>query len=229
MRCLIAGAVRFGLRSLPAVAWWQLGWEAIGASWDLPPFPRDPVWDYLARSAAGLTLTPSVAEDRVDMGAAVAALTMADFQAVEPRLSVVQLDEEFVTIWKASIPITPAAFADLLMDRLSGARADVSLYPSGAGSADLVLRDGEELQALLQLRFDVRTGEIHIDELRITEAARGNGLFQRLQYNTEQLARALDLRSVHLMATGIGGYAFAVAVFPRDRELYDRVHRKPQP
>ncbi|MER7009688.1 hypothetical protein ABT297_42520 [Dactylosporangium sp. NPDC000555] len=224
VRCVIAGAVRFGLRSLRAVAWWQRGWEAIGANWFLPPFPRNPVWDHLTRSAAGVVLTPSVAEDRADVRAAVASLTVADFEAVRPRLSVVQLDEEFVTTWKALIPITPAGFADVLTNRLSGAQAAITLYPDGAGSADLVLRGGGEVQALLQLRFDLRAGEIHIDELRIAEGARGQGLFQRLQYNTEQLAKALGLSSVRLLATKIGGYAFARAGFPQDPELYAKIH-----
>jgi hypothetical protein len=224
VRCVIAGAVRFGLRSLRAVAWWQQGWEAGGADWDLPPFPQDPVWDHLTRSAACIALTPSVVEDRTDVRAAVAGLTVADFEALESRLSIVQLDEEFVATWKTLIPLTPAGFADVLMDRLSGAQADITLYPDGAGNVDLVLRDSGRLQALLQLRFDFRASKIHIDEIRITEDVRGNGLFQRLQYNTEQLATALGLRSLHFLATDIGSVAFAKAGFPQDPELFAKVH-----
>jgi len=224
VRCVIAGAVRFGLRSLQAVAWWQRGWEASGADWNLPPFPRDPVWDHLTRSASGMTLTPSVVEERVDDRATVEALTVADFEALEARLLVAQLDEEFVATWKTWMPITPARFTDLLTDRLSGAQADITLYPDGAGSADLVLRNGAENQAVLQLRFDFRASEMTIDEFRIAAGARGSGLFQRLQYNTEQLARALGLGSLKLMATDIGSVAFAKAGFPQDRELFAKVH-----
>ncbi|GAA0674070.1 hypothetical protein GCM10010193_28620 [Kitasatospora atroaurantiaca] len=224
VRCVIAGAVRFGLRSLQAVAWWQRGWEACAADWSLPPFPRDPVWDHLTRSASGMTLTPSVVEERVDDRAAVEALTVADFEALESRLLVAQLDEEFVATWRALMPITPARFTDLLTERLSGAQADITLYPDGAGSADLVIRNGGENQAVLQLRFDFRASAMTIDELRIKAGARGSGLFQRLQYNTEQLARALGLGSLHILATDIGSVAFAKAGFPQDPELFAKVH-----
>ncbi len=227
VRCVIAGAVRFGLRSLPAVAWWQQGWEASWAGRDLPPFPRDPVWEHLARIAAGVTLnpTPSTAADRVDATSTGVALTVADFEAVASRLSVALLDEEFVSIWKRWIPLTPARFADLLLERLNSAQADVALYPGGTGSVDLVVRGEGEVRAVLQLRFDVQAREMHLDEIRIVEEARGTGLFQRLQHNIEQLARALGLDALKLMASGMGSYAFATAVFPRDRELYAKVHK----
>ncbi|MFC9244920.1 tetratricopeptide repeat protein [Streptomyces sp. NPDC057136] len=224
VRCVIAGAVRFGLRSLRAVAWWQRGWEARAGDWNLPPFPKDPVWEHLTRSASSMTLTPSVREERVDESTVVGALTVGDFEALESRLLVAQLDEEFVATWKTLMPITPARFTDLLTDRLIGAQADITLYPDGAGSADLVLRNDGESQAVLQLRFDFRTSEITIDEIRIMAGARGRGLFQRLQYNTEQLARALGLRSLKIMATDIGSVAFAKAGFPQDPELFAKVH-----
>lgn len=230
VRCAIAGAVRFGLRSLRAVAWWQRGWEASWAGRDLPPFPRDPVWDHLARTAAGVTLnpTPSTAADRVDVEATRAASTVADFEAVASRLFVAQLDEEFVSLWKRWMPLTPARFTELLLERLNSAQADVALYPGGTGSVDLVVRDEGEVRAVLQLRFDVEAREMHLDEIRIVEEARGTGLFQRLQHNIEQLARALGLDALKLMASGMGSYAFAAAGFPRDRELYAKVHTPTQ-
>jgi tetratricopeptide (TPR) repeat protein len=222
VRCVIAGAVRLGMRPLRAVAWWQRGWEACRASWELPPFPPDPVWNHLVRSADGITLvaTPPAERDREET--TVEDLTVADFEALEPRLSVVQLDEEFVAIWKTWIPITPARFADLLMIRLSGARAEVALYPDGAGSVDLVLEESGDgdVQAVLQLRFDVRASEMYIDEIRLAEDTRGSGLFQRLQYNTEELSKALGLGRLHVFATGMGSLAFARTGWPQDHELY---------
>ncbi|MEU6854557.1 tetratricopeptide repeat protein [Actinacidiphila alni] len=224
-RCAIAGAVRFGLRPLPAVAWWLTGWRAGGEDWGLPPFPKDPVWDHLVRSAAGLRPEPSPAPARTDERAAVRALTVRDVAALGERLGVPRLDEEFVATWRRLMPITPARFADLLLAGLPAARADVALYPDGAGSAELVLRDGAELRALLQLRFDLRSRELTIDEVRISEDERGRGLFQRLEYNTEELAVALGMKGVHVLATGAGTLAFPRAGFPKDPELYARAHR----
>ncbi|MGW2340534.1 tetratricopeptide repeat protein [Streptomyces sp. NPDC001661] len=228
VRCEIAGALRFGLRALKAVAWWQRGWEACADDWSLPPFPKDPVWDHVARCASGLSLQPAAtaphAADGEAVARSVAALTVADFESLEPALIVGQLDEEFVGIWKALMPITPAMFTGLLLDRLTGAQAEVALYAEGAGSVDLVLRDGSETRAVLQLRFDFNAKDITMDEVRIAADARGSGLFQRLQFNTERLAGALGLEAIRVLATGAGSVAFAGAVFPRDRELYEKVH-----
>ncbi|WP_327668533.1 MULTISPECIES: tetratricopeptide repeat protein [unclassified Streptomyces] len=229
VRCEIAGALRFGLRSLKAVAWWQRGWEACADDWSLPPFPKDPVWDHLVRCGSGLTLESAVAapdaQDREAERQLVAALTVAEFRSLEPRLLVGRLDEEFVEIWKSLVPITPAMFTELLLDRLTGAQAEIVLYPDGAGSVDLVLRDGGENRAVLQLRFDFRTKDITMDEVRIAADARGSGLFQRLQFNTERLAGALGLDAIRILATGAGSLAFAKAGFPRDRELYEKVNK----
>ncbi|MCX5536291.1 tetratricopeptide repeat protein [Streptomyces sp. NBC_00006] len=229
VRCEIAGALRFGLRSLKAVAWWQRGWEACADDWSLPPFPKDPVWDHLVRCGSGLTLESAVAapdaQDREAERQLVAVLTVAEFRSLEPRLLVGRLDEEFVEIWKSLVPITPAMFTDLLLDRLTGAQAEVVLYPDGAGSVDLVLRGGGESRAVLQLRFDFRTKDITMDEVRIAADARGSGLFQRLQFNTERLAGALGLDAIRILATGAGSLAFAKAGFPRDRELYEKVNK----
>ncbi|MFZ3573162.1 tetratricopeptide repeat protein [Streptomyces sp. BH097] len=229
VRCQIAGALRFGLRSLAAVAWWQRGWEACADDWSLPPFPTDPVWNHLVRCASGLALHPTAgaphARDTEAVRRSVAALTVADFASLEPRLIVGRLDEEFVGIWKSLVPITPAMFTELLLDRLTGAQAEVVLYPEGAGSVDLVLRDGGENRAVLQLRFDFKEKEITMDEVRIAADARGSGLFQRLQFNTERLAGALGLDAIRILATGTGSLAFARAGFPRDRELYEKVNK----
>jgi hypothetical protein len=173
-----------------------------------------------------VALTPSVVKGTVDIGAGVATLTVPDFEAVQPRLSVIQLDEEFVAIWKASIPINPAGFAALLLDRLDGARASVALYPGGVGNVNMVVENGGVRQAVLQLRFDLGKGEMHVDEIRVAEDARGTGLFQRLEYNTEELATALGLHSTHVYATEMGSIAFARVGSPRDPELHAKAHRR---
>ena len=108
-RCFITGAVRFGMRPLRAVAWWQRGWEACQAYWDLPLFPSDPMWGHLVRSASSITLTATPAEGAEDE-TAIQNLTVADFGALEPQLSIARLDEEFVETWKTWVPITPGSF-----------------------------------------------------------------------------------------------------------------------
>lgn len=225
LRCFIAGAVRFGLWPVRSVAWWQRGWNAVGGDVPLPSFRPDPIWDELSRDAAQITVIPSATRDEGKEVAAVAALTKADFQRLEPTMTAVQLDDEFVSSWKSWIRITPARFAELLMSGVSGARADVTLYPEGGGSIDVRLQTGDVLHAMMQLRFSFRDGVLAIDEIRITDAAAGTGLFQRMIFNTERLAALLGLSKLHLLATGIGSYAFAVVgVYPRDSALYRKIH-----
>lgn len=220
LRCVIAGAVRFGMRPLTAVGWWQRGWAA-HAEWDLPPFPPDPVWNHLVRSASGIVLGSAT---RTARDAASGELTVADFEALRPRLSVSQPDEEFVGIWTTWIPVAPDRFADLILEGLDGARARVALYPEGAGRVDLIIGEDGDTRGFLQVRFDIAASEMTIGEVRLADEARGSGLFQRLQHNTEQLARALGLSELHVLATGMGGYAFARAGWPQDRELFARAN-----
>jgi hypothetical protein len=52
LRCLVAGAVRLGLRPMRTVAWWQRGWDALGGDLPIPPFRADPVWEELALEAS---------------------------------------------------------------------------------------------------------------------------------------------------------------------------------
>jgi hypothetical protein len=225
LRCFIAGAVRLGLRPIHTVAWWHRGWEALAGDVPLPPFRFDPVWDELTRDAAHVTLAPSTAPDDANDVAAIAALTVADFQLLEPRLTVVQLDDEFVSSWKLWIPITPMSLADTLMAGLGGAEADLALYPDGGGSIDLTLQADGETRAILQLRFTFRDHEMAIDEIRIAQSATGRGLFQRMIFNTERLASLLGLGSLTVLATDIGSYALAtVGVYPRDTALFRKIH-----
>jgi hypothetical protein len=228
-RCKITSAVRLGMRPLSAVAWWQRGWQTCRDDLKLPPFAPDPVWAHLVRSAEGITLTATPTTERAEPETKVEDLTVTDFEALGPRLSAVGLDDEFVEVWKKWIPVTPAKFAELLTARLSEARAEVAIYPSGTGSIDLILEEGGEVQAIVQLSFncdllscdfDFPAREMRLDEIRIGEGARGKGLFQILMYNITELVKALGLKQMSLTATGIGSYAFAKQGWPQDYELY---------
>lgn len=225
VRCQIVAATLAGLRPARSVAWWQRGWAAIGGDVPLPPFRADPVWDELTYAASQITVTASTEGDDAQ-AEAVARVTITDFQRLEPKLTAVRLDEEFVSCWRASVPITPARFAETLLERLEKARADIALYPDGGGSVDVTLHDGDAV-ALLQFSWSGKD-ELHVDEIRIPEALAHAGLFQRLMFNTERLAAMLGFKKVTLLASGMGAYAFAVMGYPRDPELYQamRHHRR---
>lgn len=227
VRCCIASASRFGLRPIRTVAWWDRGWAALAGDVPLPPFRPDPVWDDLVGDAAQIIVTPSVIPDHVDDAGAIAALTVADFREMEPRLRFVQLDDEFASSWKSLMPITPSSLADTLLAGLSGAEAEVALYPDGGGSVDMRLRTGGETQAILQLRFSFQEREMAIDEIRIAQEARGAGLYQRMMFNSEQLARRLGLSKMSFLATDIGSVAMAtVGSYPKDGMLARKFRRK---
>jgi hypothetical protein len=220
LRCFIAGAARFGLRPVRAVAWWQRGRQSLGDDFMLPSFRPDAVWNELARDAAGIKLTGSLSRNADDAPAVTADLAVADFEALEPMMTPVRLDEEFVESWREWIPLSPTIFAQTLMKGVPEARSDVALYPEGGGTIDLRCRRGDAVVALLQLRFSIPESVLTIDEIRIGEQATGTGLFQRLIFNTEQLAARLGLRELKLLATGIGSYALAkVGVYPRNPEF----------
>ncbi|MER7010397.1 hypothetical protein ABT324_03065 [Saccharopolyspora sp. NPDC000359] len=217
VRCFIVAATLNGLRPVRSVAWWQRGWDALGG--DLWPsnYRADPVWDELAQEAAHVEL--SSPPEREDGGAeATAHVDVADFRQLEPALTAVGLDEDFASRWRATVPITPARFANTLLNRVDHARAHVALYPDGGGSVDVEVRDQDSV-ALLQ--FSWSDGEeVHIDEVRITGSLAGTGLFQRLIFNTERLTSMMRFKRLTLMATEVGAYAFASMGYPRDPELH---------
>jgi hypothetical protein len=220
VRCFIMGAARFGLRPVPAVAWWDWGWRRVGDSVVLPPWRADALWDGLLAEAAQLEELPSTLQAVADERPDAARVTVADFERLAPGLSVVGLDDEFVAAWRRWIPITPSTFHAVLTRGEPGASADVTLYPDGGGSVDLWISVSHGRRAFLQLRFTYPDGEMAIDEIRIPEGV-GGGLFQRLMFNTERLAARLGLTRISLHATGVGAYALAhVGVYPRDPELY---------
>jgi hypothetical protein len=225
VRCQIVAATLAGLRPVRSVAWWQRAWAAINGDVPLPPFRADPVWDELAHEASQITVT-AAADGEDDQAEAAARVTITDFQRLEPALTAVRLDEEFISSWRASIPITPARFAGILLERLDKARADVALYPAGGGSVDVTLRDGETV-ALLQFSWSGKD-ELNVDEIRIPEALAHSGLFQRIMFNTERLAAMLGFSRVTLLASGAGAYAFAVMGYPRDPELHQAMRRRRQ-
>jgi hypothetical protein len=225
VRCQIVAASLAGLRPVRSVAWWQRGWAAIGGDVPLPPFRADPVWDELTYAASQVPVTASTKGKGTQAGAA-AHVTITDFQRLEPALTAVRLDEEFVSCWRASVPITPARFAETLLERLDEAHADVALYPDGGGSVDVTLRDGQAA-ALLQFSWSGKD-ELHVDEIRIPEALAHAGLFQRLMFNTERLATMLGFKKMTFLASGVGAYAFAAMGYPRDPELYQAMRHRHQ-
>ncbi|MFD9302150.1 hypothetical protein ACFWCB_05520 [Streptomyces sp. NPDC060048] len=146
-------------------------------------------------------------EDDQDDAASVSGLTLQDFRRTGPALTFGQLDEVFLTAWKAHMRATPARLAATLLDGVDGARATVTLYPDGGGSIDVRVEPRGVLQALLQLRLPSGGEELVVDEIRIAESARHSVLFQRLMFRADEVARLLGVRSVTLTATDVGRYA----------------------
>nr|WSY54149.1 hypothetical protein OG999_31185 [Streptomyces sp. NBC_00886] len=223
VRCFIIAATLAGLRPVRSVAWWHRGSTALGGDLPLPPFRADPVWDELMHDASQLTVTASAqAED--DGPEAAAGVAVTDFRQLEPTLTAVALNDEFVSCWRASMPITPTRFVGTLLNGLDAARADVALYPGGAGNVDVMLGEGDA-QALLQLSWSDKAA-LHVDEIRIADALTHTGLFQRMMFNTERLAAMLGFAQVTLLASGVGSYAFAAMGYPRDSELYQAMRHR---
>lgn len=218
VRCQVVAATLVGMRPVRAVAWWRRAWEALGGELPFPPFRPDPLWDELVADAARITVTPS---ERPDQAAEPADLDA--FRRLEPGLTVVGLDDEFVATWRAWAPISPSRFAATLLHRLDGARADLALYPGGSGSVDVVLRQGPAT-ALLQFSWSDRV-ELNVDEVRIDEPLRSTGLFQRMMSNVERLAALLGFTRTSVLATDIGSIAFATMGYPRDPELVRALRR----
>ncbi|WP_280234486.1 hypothetical protein [Nocardia cyriacigeorgica] len=221
VRCYVAAAVRAGMRPVRSVAWWQRGWSAVGGDVPLPPFRFDPMWDELTHEATELVLDGEGPKSPWE--GVVPELTVADFQRLEPALTAVGLDQEFVGCWTASISVTPAKFTEVLLDQLDSGRAYVTLYPEGSGSVDITVQGGAEV-AILQISWCGRD-ELQIDEIRIPDALAHTGLFQRLMFNTTRIAKMLGFERVSLLATGVGAYAFAATGYPRDPELRRTQHR----
>ena len=225
VRCQIVAATLAGLRPVRSVAWWQRGWAAIGGDVPLPPFRADPVWDELTHEASQITVAASTEREEDAQAAAVARVTIAEFRRLEPTLTAVGLDEGFVSCWRASMPITPVRFTEIMLNRLDKARAALALYPDGGGSVDVTLRDGDTA-ALLQFSWSGKD-ELHVDEIRIPEALAHTGLFQRMMFNTHSLATMLGFKRVTILATDVGAYAFAAMGYPKDPALYQAMqHRR---
>jgi hypothetical protein len=224
VRCFIVAATLAGLRPVRSVAWWLRGWAALEGDVLLPGFRADSAWDELVHEASQLTVTAS-AQGADDVATAAADVAITDFRQLEPTLTCVALDDEFVSCWRTSMPITPTRFVETLLNGLDAARADVALYPGGGGNVDVMLGDGNA-QALLQLSWSDKIA-LHVDEIRIANALAHTGLFQRMMFNTERLATLLGFGQVTILASGVGAYAFAAMGFPRDPELYQAMrHRR---
>jgi hypothetical protein len=225
-RCFIAGAIRFGLRPVRAVGWWRRAWQAVGGDVFLPPFLPDTAWNGLAEESSRIALVATPRNEPEDAAALVAKLTTSDFMALQPALTVIQLNSEFLDAWKKWIPVTPLTFARTLMRGMPAARSELDLYPEGGGNVDLRDFDHDFLRGQLQLRFSIPDKVMHIDEIRLREPATGTGLFQRMIFNTEELAAILGLERVEVLATDIGRYALArVGVYPHDPELWKTIKK----
>lgn len=215
LRCLIAGALRFGMRPVRAVACWQSVWEAVGDDLPLPPFHADPRWDGLCAEAAALTPDlappPQVSLPDPDL------VTLADIAALAPSVTAARLDEEFLAAWKQWIRVPPAVFAGCLLEGLpDGAQAELTLYPDGGGGVELRVQADGAIIGLLQLGFSVPEDDYSLDEIRISGAGKGTGLFERLIFNTDALCGLLGFSTITTLATGIGSYALAGLGYPRD-------------
>jgi hypothetical protein len=209
LRCFIAGAIRFGMKPLRAVAWWQQAWAVLGVDTFLPPFWQDPVWDGLCADAALLSDVPVSSPDKRHDETDLVSLNVADFDALAPTLTIARLDEEFVESWKRWVGISPARFTQTLLEGVDEARAEVALYPDGGGEVDLRVDSGGLCVGILQLGFSFRDDDFSLDEIRVMGSGRGTGLFQRLMFNTDTLAELLGFHEIRTLATGIGSYALA--------------------
>ncbi len=223
LRCFIAGAVRFGMRPLRAVAWWQRAWAVLGDDCFLT-FRQDPLWDGLCADALLLSDAPLPSPDERNAETDLVSLTVADFDSLAPMLTIARLDEEFVESWKRWVNISPARFAQTLLEGLDNARAEVALYPDGGGEVDLRVDSGGQCVGILQLGFSFRDDVVDLDEIRTMGSGQGTGLFQRLMFNTDILAELLGFREIHAFATGIGAYALPRLGAPAHRaaQLRDR-------
>jgi hypothetical protein len=214
LRCCMVAATQFGMTPVRSVASWRQASAATDAGALLPPFKWDPAWNGLCAKAAVLS-------GEVDL----AALTMTDFTDQAPGLAFTRLDEEFIESWRTWMTITPATFARLLLDRLDGTQAEVSLYPDGGGDILLTITDpaGSPVGVFL-LGFSFPDDEFTVDEVRITGSARGKGIFKTLMWNAVNLSSVLGIRSVRTLATGDGSYKFAKMGFlPSSQAEWNRL------
>ncbi len=217
VRCLVTGALRFGMRPVRAVAHWLLARAAAGAT-GLPPFRAAPGWDALVREAERIALDPPVPAAPPGPGtvAAVAALTAEDFRRAAPDLTATGPDETFAAAWRARIPLTPEGLAALLLDGFRPARATVTLRPGGGGEVEIRVGGPARPRALLRLRFAPRSVELWIEEIRIADDERGSDLFPALLGSAARLAAVLGLLALCLRSAGIGGHTLAAHGFPGD-------------
>jgi hypothetical protein len=222
LRCFIMGATRFGMRPIRAVASWQRAWAVLEDDIFLPPFRLDSVWDGLSAEAALLSDAPVPSPEKYNDETDLTSLTLADFSALSPTLTIAQLDEEFVESWKRWVGISPARFAQTLLEGLDEARAEVTLYPDGGGEVDLRVDSGGLCVGILQLGFSFRDDDFTLDEVRIMGVGQGTGLFQRLMFNTSSLAELLGFHQIRTLATGIGSYALARIGAPARRAVQMR-------
>lgn len=222
LRCFLMGATRLGMRPAKAAACWLRARAALGGESLLGEYRPDPIWEELCAQAREIHITykPELTADDPSN------LAAADFREITPRLTFDRLDEELVASWKRWVPINPRRFAQILLDGLDDPQAEMTLYPDGGGEVLLrVMADGGCV-GVLQLGMSFANDQFSLDEIRIEGAGKGTGLFQRLLYNMEELAKALGFSAIHTQATGIGSYALAALGYPKDPETRTRLNRR---
>jgi hypothetical protein len=218
VRCFIVGAIRVGLQPVRALSAWERAWSELGEFLPMPDFRPDQAWDELRASElpAAAPAGSGEAADEATRKAALAGLSVADFEALGPRLTISRLDEEFVGLWREWMPVHPARFAEVLFDGLENAQAELVLYPDGGGGVDLTVEADGECIGLLQLGFSFWDGEFSLDEVSTAGAGQGSGLFQRFMANMTNLAELLGFEGVNAYFTGVGSYAGARMGFQFD-------------
>lgn len=207
VRCFIVGAIQVGMRPVQALSAWENAWSELGEYLPMPEFRPDEAWEELravARGNAGSS----------DSGAAVneadlATLSMADFEALAPRLTISRLDEEFVGLWRKWMPVHPARFAEVLFEGLNNAQAELALYPDGGGCIDLTVEADGEYIGLLQLGFSFWEGEFSLDEVSTAGAGKGSDLFKNFMRNMVNIATMLGFEGINAHFTGVGSYVGA--------------------
>jgi hypothetical protein len=214
VRCFIAGAIQVGLQPVRALSAWEHAWSELGEYLPMPNFRPDQAWDELR--AAGPSAAGSSGPREAADEAALAALSLADFEALGPRLRVSRLDDEFIGLWRRWMPVHPARFTEVLFEGLDNAQAELSLYPDGGGGVDLTVEADGEYVGLLQLGFSFWDGEFSLDEVSTAGSGKGSGLFQQFMANMANLAELLGFEGINAYFTGAGSYAGARMGFQFD-------------
>ncbi|CAM3245434.1 GNAT family N-acetyltransferase [Stackebrandtia soli] len=223
IRRFLFGAMSFGLRPVRTMSGWLGALGAVDGEIGIGMFRSDPRWESLAAAAEDRGTSPRKRTSPFAARESVGDVQIADFEAVAPKLTAVRLDEQYASLWRQHIPLSPKLFTEILTYRVPGASVEVTLGEDGNGQLTVTVMRGSELCAVVEMSFAKPSGTMNLDEVRVAEGFRGSGLFQKLNTNAEQLARRLGLSRITLLATDVGSVAFPTQVVPRDVAMYQKV------